>query len=277
MTIGIVGLGLIGGSLAKALKAYTDVLVLGEDASEEVLTSALRVGAVDGRLNGAGLSACDMVIMALYPADAVEYIKSRAHLFKKGAIVTDCGGVKSFVCSALEEISRDADFLFIGAHPMAGTARGGFENSFPELFHNASLILTPYEWSTGESVEELWKLMSKLGFGRLQISTPERHDEMVAYTSHLCHLLSCAYIGSPLAPEHGGFAAGSFEDMTRVARINENMWSELFIENKDCICRETEGFIQRLRELTELVQTEDRQGLRRLLSRSREAKEALDA
>ncbi|HHU23014.1 MAG TPA: prephenate dehydrogenase [Clostridiales bacterium] len=277
MTIGIVGLGLIGGSLAKALKAYTDTVVWGGDISQNVISAALDLGVIDGRLSQNCLSKCDMVVVTLYPAETVEYVKKHARLFKKGAIVMDCCGVKSFVCSALKSVAENAQFIFIGAHPMAGAARGGFENSFPELFLNASLILTPYENTPRKAVKTVWKLALKLGFGRLQIVTPERHDEIVSYTSHLCHLLSCAYISSPLAPEYEGFTAGSFRDMTRIARINETMWSELLIENREHLCREADEFILRLRELMELVRSQDRRGLCRLLRKCREIKENLDA
>lgn len=277
MNIGIVGLGMIGGSFAKALKTYTDAVVLGNDISRDVLNAALAQGAIDGVLNEEGLSRCDMVIVALYPKDTVEFVKQNAPFFKKGAIVTDCCGVKSFVYSNLKTVAEGGRFTFVGAHPMAGIEKGGFENSSPEMFKNTTLIVTPYEDTPREALERIWRVASRLGFTKFQITTPERHDEMIAYTSQLCHLASCAYIGSQLAARCDGFAASSFRDMTRVSGLNENMWAELFLENSEYLLKETEEFIQRLQELAELVRLRDLQGLRMMLRKSREAKEALDA
>ena len=245
-TVGIVGLGLIGGSLAKALHAYTDRTVLGYDADGAVLTRALEEEVLSGVLTPERLAECDLVIVALYPAAAVEYVTCHRDQFRKGGLVMDCCGVKGVVCTPLEPVAREGGFTFVGGHPMAGIERSGYAHAFPELFRGASLILTPYEGTEERHIQAIWELAKALGFGRLTRSTPEEHDRIIAYTSQLAHVVSCAYVGSPSAPDFQGFSAGSFKDMTRVARLNEDMWTELFLENKEALVREIDTLVEEL-------------------------------
>ncbi len=272
MTIGIIGLGLIGGSMAKAIKSNTGHKVLGFDAEWDILEDAMRHGAVDDYIDDRNLPDCDVVIVALYPKATIDYISAKAELFKKGGIVMDCCGVKQNICSSLEQISRDSGFWFIGGHPMAGIEKSGFYNSSPDLFDGASLILTPYDWTPENALETVSQLGTMMGFGRTQFATASRHDEMIAYTSQLAHVVSCAYVTNPLASDFYGFSAGSFRDMTRVAILNDVMWSELFIDNKKFLCREIENLVDRLKELSTAIIDEDKEKLREILKTATEIK-----
>ena len=275
-TVGVVGLGLIGGSMAKAIRKYTDCTLLGYNRSGSVLSQALDEGVLDGVLTEEKLSECGLVIIALYPEATVEYVTRHRDQFKKGGIVMDCGGVKGVVCGPLEEVVKDAGFWFVGGHPMAGIERSGYAHAFPELFQGASLILTPYPGTPRECLDGIWELARQLGFGHLQLSTPEEHDHIIAYTSQLAHVVSCAYVGSPSAPNFEGFSAGSFKDMTRVAKLNEEMWTELFLENQDALVREIDTLVEELAAFAYTIRRGDRERLRDMLRHAREIKEAID-
>lgn len=275
-TVGIAGLGLIGGSLAKAIHAYTDCALYVSNRSHAVVEKALGEGVAAGELTEDKLGECDLVIIGLYPEATVEYIRSHKDKFRPGGIVMDVGGVKGVVCGPVWEIVKDAPFTFVGGHPMAGIERSGYDNAFPELFHRASLILTPYRGTDEKIIQDIWALAEKLGFGHLQLSTPEQHDHIIAYTSQLAHVVSCAYVGSPSAPNFHGFSAGSFKDMTRVAKLNEDMWTELFLENKDALVREIDTLVEELAAFAYTIRRADRQNLWNMLHRARTIKETID-
>ena len=275
-TVGVVGLGLIGGSIAKAIRAYTDCTLYGYDADGAVLSRAMEEGTLSGVLTPEGLNTCDLVVVALYPEATVDYVTRNQDQFRKGGLVMDTGGVKSVVCTPLEAVARESGFHFIGGHPMAGIERSGYANAVPELFQGASLILTPYDHTPESCVSEIWSLMRQLGFGHLQIATPAQHDHIIAYTSQLAHVVSCAYVGSPSAPNFQGFSAGSFQDMTRVARLNETMWTELFLENRDYLAQEIDSLAQRLAEYGRAVGQGDREALYSLLQQAHQRKEFVD-
>lgn len=275
-TVGVVGLGLIGGSIAKAIRAYTDCTLYGYDADGAVLSRAMEEGTLSGVLTPEGLNTCDLVVVALYPEATVDYVTRNQDQFRKGGLVMDTGGVKSMVCTPLEAVARESGFHFIGGHPMAGIERSGYANAFPELFQGASLILTPYDHTPESCVSEIWSLMRQLGFGHLQIATPAQHDHIIAYTSQLAHVVSCAYVGSPSAPNFQGFSAGSFQDMTRVARLNEDMWTELFLENREALVREIDTLVEELAAFAYTIRRGDRDNLRAMLHRARTIKEAID-
>ena len=275
-TVGVVGLGLIGGSMAKAIHQYTDCTLLGYDLDGAVLSRALDEGVLSAALTPDRLAECGLVIIALYPEATVDYVTRNRDRFRKGGLVMDCGGVKGVVCGPLEAVVRDAGFHFIGGHPMAGIERSGYANAFPELFQRASLILTPYPGTPQSCLEEIWQFARRLGFGHLQPSTPEQHDHIIAYTSQLAHVVSCAYVGSPSAPNFQGFSAGSFKDMTRVAKLNEEMWTELFLENREALVREIDTLVEELAAFAYTIRRGDRENLRNMLKRAREIKEAID-
>lgn len=273
MQIGIVGLGLIGGSLAKAAKERTTHTVLGFDRDKAVLQAALQSGAIDGVLEPDRLKDCRIVLVALYPQAAIDYILAHRADFGSHTIVTDCCGVKEVVCVPCEAAAKEAGFIFLGGHPMAGIERSGFAFSKGDLFHGASMVLTPSAGTDPAAVEEVSALCMQLGFGGIRLSTPKEHDRMIALTSQLAHVLSSAYVKSPAALSHAGFSAGSFKDMTRVARLNEDMWTELFFDNKPALLEEIEGLIDRLEAYAQALCQDDRKAMRDLLREGRERKE----
>lgn len=275
MEIGIVGLGLIGGSLAKAISQNTDNTVYGYDKSEQVVNKAILVNAIEQPLTDNLLPHCDIVIVALYPQDTIDYVKSHAGLFKKGGIVLDCGGVKQIVCDQLIPVSEANGFLFVGGHPMAGLEHSGFTYAKKSLFNNASMIFTPTKGPI-ESMESLKKLFTSIGFTNIEIARPEVHDKKIAFTSQLAHVVSNAYIKSPTALEHTGFSAGSYKDLTRVAKLNEDMWTELFLENRDNLTEEIDTLIKNLRQYKDAIEGEDAKTLKQLLKEGRERKALID-
>lgn len=277
MNVGIVGLGLIGGSLAKAIKHSTTDTVLGCDIARSVECKARLLEAIDNELTDELIPLCDILIIATYPQTAIDFVKEKAHLIKKGAVVMDTCGVKRVVCDALFPVADAHGFTFIGAHPMAGTERSGFDNAQRKLFNSASVVLTPKENESIELLGRIKKFWASLGFTNFEITTPQRHDEIIAYTSQLAHVVSSAYIKSPTALAHTGFSAGSYKDMTRVARLNETMWTELFLENAENLEREIDTVIESLSKYKDAIASRDEKELLALLREGRECKEKADA
>ena len=276
MQIAVVGLGLIGGSIAKVLKKNTSHTVLGTDISTDVIYKAKLLDAIDAELNDERLAICDMVILAAWPNGTVEYLKNKAACIKKGATVIDVCGVKSEICRQLWQVADENGFLFVGGHPMAGIERSGFENATAKLFEKASMILTPPKGLTIETLEALTAFWLELGFGSVVITTPENHDRVIAYTSQLAHVVSSAYIKSPTALDHKGFSAGSYKDMTRVARLDPNLWTELFMHNRDALLTETEALIDRLIEYRDALKNSDASKMKALLQAGLDQKLAAD-
>ena len=275
MEIGIVGLGLIGGSLAKAISQNTDHTVYGTDLSEQVVRKAVLVDAIEQPLTDELLPQCDIVIVALYPQATIDYVKEHAHLFRKESIVVDCGGIKKLVCDTLIPPAEDHGFLFVGGHPMAGLEHSGFTYAKKSLFNNASMIFTPTKGPI-ESMEKLKELFTSIGFTNIEISTAEEHDRKIAFTSQLAHVVSNAYIKSPTALEHSGFSAGSYKDLTRVAKLNEVMWTELFLENADNLVAEIDTLIGNLQQYSTAIRERDAETLCALLKDGREKKALID-
>lgn len=270
----VVGLGLIGGSIAKALSAFTSHRVLGMDLDPEVLDEAIACGAIERRGYEEDLPKTDILWLCLYPQAAVEFVRKHGETLKQSCVVTDACGIKNAVCPQLKELSEELGFVFVGGHPMAGKERNGFAVSEATLFRGASYLLVPCgapQWA--ESTME--ELALQMGFGRVVKTTPEHHDEMIAYTSQLPHALACAYVLSPRCPGHKGYSAGSYRDVSRVARINETLWTELFLENREALSRELSTLIGNLQEIQNALNAEDAQALKGLLRQGREVKEAL--
>lgn len=268
MTIGVVGLGLMGGSLAQAARAAKTApphRVLGADRDPQTLSQALEDGTLDGVLDRESLGTCDLVILALYPQAAVEYLTREAASLKKGAWVVDFCGVKRPVCEALEPLSLAHGFHFVGGHPMAGRERSGYGAATPGLFGGASMVLTPHDDTPGQVLGGLEEFFLSLGFGRILCTDPATHDRMIAYTSQLAHVLSNAYIKSPASLTHKGFSAGSFQDLTRVARLNPAMWTQLFLDNRDFLVQEIDQLCQRLTAYGDALEAGDGEELFRLL------------
>ncbi len=276
MLIGIAGLGLIGGSIAKSLKYNTENTVLGYDIDRGVLLKAKLLGAVDDELNDKNISKCDMVITGLYPQDTLDFINSHAKKIKKGAIVLDSCGVKGVICEPLWKTAKENGFSFYGAHPMAGLHFSGFEYSEVNMFSNASMIIVPSKDAEIRELEIIKNLFTSLGFTNIQISDPEEHDRIIAYTSQLAHIVSNAYVKSPNAEVHKGFSAGSYKDLTRVAKLNETMWTELFLDNRENLINEVDTIIENLQQYSAALKEEDADTLKELLKQGRLRKEKID-
>ncbi len=276
MTVGVVGLGLIGGSLAKALKANTRHTVLGYDLDDSTRQYAELIGCIDGALTDETLAQCDYVLLAVYPASTVEYVRQHAAQFAPGAVVIDCGGVKRSICEECRPFAKKHGFTFIGGHPMAGLHRSGLKYASPDLYEGASMILTPEDTRDIVLLEKVTALLKSIGFGSVTVTTPEQHDEIIAFTSQLAHVVSNAYVKSPRAQVHRGFSAGSYKDLTRVARLNETMWTELFLENRDNLLTEIDTLIASLTEYRDALEARDGETLRALLRDGSDRKERID-
>lgn len=276
MNICVVGLGLIGGSLARTIKLHTTATVYGCDLSRETIMQAKLLGAIDEELTDETLRTCDVVLVALYPAAIIDWVKQHADCFKDDALVIDCGGVKQVICEALMPLAEGKAWHFIGGHPMAGREFSGFRYAKDDLFDRASMILTPRQDSEPALLQRARDFFMDLGFRRVQFTTPQTHDEMIAYTSQLAHIVSSAYVKCPLAGKHKGFSAGSFADMTRVAYLNEGMWTELFFDNREALLPEVEGLVERLAAYRDALRDGDRDGMMTLLREGREIKERLN-
>lgn len=272
MDVGIVGLGLIGGSMAKSIQAHTNHTVWGSDCLKEPLRLAKITGAIDGELTESTLPRCDLILLAVRPQTAIDWTAAHADRISPSAIVVDCCGVKRAVAEPLSDLAARRGFSYIGGHPMAGKEYGGFANSSAHLFDGASMILTPDARTDLPMLETLKAFFLEIGFARLTFASPEEHDRMIAYTSQLAHITSSAYIKSADAARCGGFAAGSFRDMTRVAHLDEEMWSELFLDNADYLTAQLEEFAGHLSEYLSALRQRDAETLRKLLKDGRERK-----
>jgi prephenate dehydrogenase len=262
LKIVIVGLGLIGGSMAKALKQNTSHQVLGMDQDEDALLDACSCGAIDGKAGRDDLKTADLVYLCVYPEGALAFAREYGPLLKAGSVLTDACGVKEELCAAMAALP--GQYTFVAGHPMAGKERSGFAASDPSIFVGASYILVDTgapDWAmvlVRERAEEM-------GFGRVVRTTPARHDQMIAFTSQLPHALACAYVMSPRCPEHQGFSAGSYRDVSRVANINDALWSRLFLDNQKALTQELDQLIANLSRLRDAVDRRDQEELRSLL------------
>ena len=272
MNIGIVGLGLIGGSLAKSTKSRTAHTVWGIDLSPETMMLSRMCGAIDAPLTEENLPLCDLLLVAIRPQAAINWVREHAPQISPNTIVVDMCGVKRTVVDAIAPLAREHGFAYIGGHPMAGRERWGFTAATDDLFTGASMILTPDDRSDMQLLESLKAFFLDLGFGSLTFSTPEEHDRIISFTSQLAHIVSSAYIKSPEAQRRRGFSAGSFRDMTRVARLDEDMWTELFLADADFLTGELKLLITHLEEYQSALESRDAETLRALLKDGREKK-----
>lgn len=276
MMVGVVGLGLIGGSLAKAFQENSEATVLGFDRDQTILSFAEISGAIDGILTKENISDCDLVLIAIRPQAAIDYLTEMAPFIGKKPLVIDCCGTKRVVCNACFPLAKEYDFTYVGGHPMAGGHNGGFKYSRANLFRNAPMVIVPPTFDDIELLSRVKELLAPAGFGKFSVTTAEKHDEMIAFTSQMAHLVSNAYIKSPTAGTHKGFSAGSYKDMTRVAWLDPQMWAELFLENKDCLLSELDGFISSLQEYRDAMVNDDEETLVRLLDEGRQRKKEVD-
>ncbi len=275
MTVGIVGLGLIGGSFAKAYHEAGE-RVLAWNRTRSVLEFAMLDGGVDGELTEETISSCDLILVTLYPAAAIAYLERMGPHIGSGPLVIDCCGTKRVVCEAAFPLAEKYGFTYIGGHPMAGTHNSGYKYARANLYHGAPMVLVPPVYDDIDLLEQAKELLAPAGFGHISVTTAEQHDAMIAFTSQLAHVVSNAYIKSPTASVHKGFSAGSYKDMTRVAWLNPGMWAELFLENKDYLIREVDGLIASLNEYRDAMEEDDKDRLVSLLEDGRRRKEEVD-
>lgn len=273
MNIAVVGLGLIGGSICKALKANTFHHIMGMDTDPETINKALEQGAIDEAITEDKLCEAGLTIVALYPKAIVEFVKKNADKFRKGSIVMDICGVKGYIVNNCTPVLDEKGVIFIGTHPMAGTEHSGFDYSTATLFEKASFIITPTENTPQIAIDLVSTLASSMSFGQVVIATPEQHDSNIAYTSQLAHVVSNAYVKSPSLFRADGFSAGSFLDLTRVAYLNEEMWSSLFMCNKEALLFEINTIIEELAKYRDAMVNDDIDTLRDILRIGRERKE----
>ena len=260
--------------MAKSIKNRTGHTVWGIDLNQETMNLARMCGAIDARLTEENLPACDLILVAVRPQAAIDWVKAHADRISKTAILVDLCGVKRVVVKALAPIAAQHGFAYIGGHPMAGRERGGFTAATDDLYVGASMILTPDSHTDMPLLETLKAFFLDIGFAGLTFSTPEEHDRIIAYTSQLAHVTSSSYIKSPEAQQRRGFSAGSFRDMTRVARLDEDMWTELFLDDADYLTEELDTLIRHLQEYAAALKARDAQKLHDLLKDGREKKAA---
>jgi len=276
MNIGVVGLGLIGGSICKALKQNTDHTVFGFDKEQSINSFAILDKAIDGVLDDSSISCCDYIILSVYPKATVDYLMEKSPLISKNTVVIDCGGIKASICDKCFEIAQQYGFTFIGGHPMAGLHHSGYKYAIADLFNGASMILTPQNTDDIVLLEKVSAFIRSIGFATITVTNPEDHDKIIAFTSQLAHVVSNAYVKSPQAQVHKGFSAGSYKDLTRVAKLNENMWSELFLENKQHLLFEIDHIINSLCEYRDAIKSNDADTLKALLKDGSDRKKSID-
>ena len=275
MIVGILGLGLIGGSLALAY-AIEGHTVYACEKDESMLSFAQLAGAVDAPLTDENIGSCDLILLAIYPEGSAAWLEENAHLVNPNAMVIDCCGVKQLICSRCFPLAEQYGFTFMGGHPMAGTQFSGFKYSRANLFRGQPMVLVPDRFDDIELLDRAKGLLAPCGFGSFSVTTAEDHDRMIAFTSQMPHILSNAFIKSPTALEHKGFSAGSYRDLTRVAWLNPQMWAELFMENKQFVLTELNTYIEALQAYQAAIASDDMDELVRLLEEGKRRKEEVD-
>lgn len=275
MTVGILGLGLIGGSLARAY-AKAGHSVLATEKDETMLSFALLAGAIHGELTDENIGSCALILLAIYPAGSAAWLEEKAHLISPSALVMDCCGVKREVCRRCFPLAEQYGFTFIGGHPMAGTHNSGFKYSRSNLFQGAPMVLVPPRFDDIELLQRAKDALAPCNFGSFSVTNADDHDRMIAFTSQMPHIVSNAYIKSPTALEHRGFSAGSYKDLTRVAWLNAPMWAELFLNNRDHTLFELKTYIQALQAYQAAIENNDFDTLVALLDEGKRRKEEVD-
>ena len=272
-TIAVIGLGLIGGSFAKAFKQYINHTIIGFNRTRSTAEKALEEGAIDKIGTPENLKEADIILLSMYPKVSCDFIEEHLDALKPGCIITDDCGVKTYMAERLVSLCREHGLSYVGGHPMAGREVSGFKASTPDMYKGASMLLVPTDATTPEALQTVKHLFSEIGFSQLVVTTAEHHDRMIAYTSQLCHIISSAYIKSPSELEHKGYSGGSYRDLTRVAYLNETMWTELFLENKQALVPEIDEVIKHLQEYRDVIAAGDEETLFQLLQDGRKRKE----
>lgn len=275
MTVGILGLGLIGGSLARAYtKANHEVLAA--ELDQQILEFAKLAGTITDELNKDNIASCDLILLSVYASASAEWLEENASRISPNTLVIDCCGVKESICKRAFPIAEKYGFTFIGGHPMAGSHNSGFKYSRSNLFQGAPMVLVPSKFDNPLLLQRAKDALSPCGFKSYSVTTAEAHDQMIAFTSQMPHILSNAFIKSPTALRHSGFSAGSYKDMTRVAWLNPTMWAELFLSNKENVLEELDFFVNSLQAYRNAIAKEDSEELIQLLDEGRKRKEQVD-
>ena len=273
----VAGLGLMGGSMAKAIKRYTNYRVLGWNRTRSVAEKALADGAIDAIATDEDFKTCDMLIPVLFPESTISFLKEKIPVMKKGAVVVDLVGVKTKLTQEIGPLAASCGVRYTGGHPMAGKPLGGYERSDADIYRGASMILVPTEATAPGDIDELTTFFRGIGFGGIKVCSAEIHDHMIAHTSQLAHVVSNSYVKSPVSANYNGFTGGSYKDMTRVASINENAWSELFLDNREALLPEIDDLLRNMTAVRDAIESGDVERLKQLLREGREAKERIDA
>ncbi len=275
MTVGILGLGLIGGSLARAYSKKNHT-VYACDRDQNMLEFAKLSGVVNDTLDNSTLPMCDLILLAIYPEGCIQWLEDNAHLIPQKALVVDCCGVKENICRRGFALADQFGFTFVGGHPMAGSHNAGFKFSRSNLFQGAPMVLVPSRFDDIELLQQVKDALSPCHFGSFSVTTAAEHDKMIAFTSQMPHILSNAFIKSPTAASHKGFSAGSYKDLTRVAWLNPHMWAQLFLENKENVLAELDFYLHSLQAYRDAVAASDMDSLISLLDEGRRRKEEVD-
>ena len=275
MTVGILGLGLIGGSLARAY-ALEGHRVLCCERDEQMLSFAMLAGAVEAPLTCDNIGQCDLILLAIYPEGSALWLEQNASYVRKDALVMDCCGVKTDICNRCFPLATTYGFTFMGGHPMAGTHFSGFKYSRANLFEGAPMVLVPHRYDDPELLDCAKKALEPCHFGSFSVTSAEDHDRMIAFTSQMPHIVSNAFIKSPTALEHRGFSAGSYKDLTRVAWLNAPMWAELFLENREHVLKELDVLIDNLTKYRDALDQRSEDTLVALLEEGKRRKEEVD-
>ena len=275
MKVGILGLGLIGGSLARAY-AIAGHTVYAIQRNEQMLSFAMLAGAVHGKLSGETIPECDLILLSIYPDGSAGWLEKNANLISKDALVIDCCGIKREVCRRCFPLAEKYGFTFVGGHPMAGSQFSGFKYSRATLFKGQPMVLVPPRFDDMALLDRCRQALAPCEFGTFSVTTAEDHDQMIAFTSQMPHILSNAFIKSPTALRHKGFSAGSYRDLTRVAWLNAPMWAELFLGNRDNVLREMDFYIESLQAYRDAIAAQDLEKLTSLLEEGKRRKEEVD-
>ncbi len=275
MKVGILGLGLIGGSLARAYaKAGHSVYV--SDLDKQMLSFAALAGVIQGELDESNIKDCNLILLAVYTGASVRWLESNAHHISADTMVIDCCGIKQEICRVGFSLAEQYGFTFIGGHPMAGSHHSGFKYSRSNLFQGSPMVLVPPKFDDPVLLSRAKELLLPCGFGSFSVTKAEAHDEMIAFTSQMPHIVSNAYIKSPSANSHKGFSAGSYKDLTRVAWLNPQMWAELFLSNRENVLKELSFYIHSLQQYQIALENGDESELIRLLDEGKKRKEEVD-
>lgn len=275
MIVGILGLGLIGGSLARAYsKAGHTVYVCERDSS--MLDFAQLSGVVNAPLSERNLGSSDLILLAIYADAAAVWMENNASVISKNALVIDCCGIKQEICKRCFPLAEQYGFTFVGGHPMAGSHKSGFKYSRSNLFSGAPMVLVPPRYDDPELLQRVKDALRPCEFKSFSVTTAEQHDKMIAFTSQMPHIISNAFIKSPTAQSHKGFSAGSYKDLTRVAWLDPYMWTELFLSNRENVLQELDYYIDSLASYRDAISARDTGRLIALLDEGRKRKEEVD-